>query len=887
MSLDWILQGRYMGPSEARGNRAYGGEDVSSTCLGRAEWLTVPVSLDASRALNYFFSSDLQYLGGTGMNGSVETGSVNKQAINRVVHFMNNVYMLAGDRIYKYDELSKTWNTSLVIADKDGTATNSIGLYPVFTNNKPKLITAFKTTSGGVWQSLQLNGLSNTWSSGNTGNPSVGATDIDGGILNEIQHNNRIYFIDSDTTNIGWYDFQENEFGSTIWSDTVRHPMDFCTYESGLYCFNKDDSRNHNLHRIDENPNTTVMVGNPIILRNGLAGPDGEQNNAALSTTNNLEARNLLFTDNVRVDADGKPVLWALCMAEADTAGTGGAGASDNGVAWTALVLDGAGNFTGANMSSDANFYSNPFKMGKNQVGAGEEYIAKPEHTVFRLFLDQREREVNNYTAIHCMSRWGGYCGGAPTAYLYAGGGGDFNYLAYWQWNGGGAPGFPLTNWAGPAAWDYMYAQKEGRHRAFPHEKIGGGARSSVLLSDGNQNIDIVFRGTDTTNEDGVMRIFYNLLTTPGVPNGTNVSVKWYYDKKLHAPETQCVPTGTSHGTIGGLRATNIPADSGTLFYFDWHVLSNNIGYGKKINLNGVVLTAESTTAALTDPTDLSGLTFWLEADDETTIDSGVVNKRVSEWRDKSGDGLVSGVIQPVLANRPTYLPRWENGIGGVRFDSSASEFMFATGTPIDFEPCTTFVIYKPGQPSSLTQTIFSISDDDSFYTWDTDMGGPADEPSGTIVTNGEFYSVRTSGNVGSDYDILLSSQDLYRTNQGTLQRDLVVESGAIRDKAKLVWWREDSFQSRANIHPSGSYPSGLEQTVNVNTDGIVTPSGFVNAANTTVGRFTGAKLSGVYPSAGEYYNGTIYEIATYNRTLFDLEVERFVLYASGKYNLV
>ncbi len=879
MSFDWILHARYMGPGAGRGNKGYGGEDESSSCLGRAEAFLVGYNLDVSRNLNYFTSAP-SYLGNAGLTGTSEDGNLNKHAINRAVHFMNNVYVLLGENVYIYDEVAGTWSISLVLTGKDGTRTNSLGLYPVFIKDVPHLITAWHTTSD-VWQSARLNGDTNTWTLGNTANilSTLGPIDIDGGVLNEIQHKSKIYFLTAGLLDIGWYDFVTDAFGQIVWGATVRHPMDFVTYNSELYCLNKDASRNINLHKITLG-GTTLVLG-PVIGRFGDQGPDGEQQGAALSTTNNFEGRNLLFVDNVRVDTNGEPVLWAMNQTHADTGGTA---ISDFGLSFRALATGVAGDLdNAAGFSPNAGFWSNPFKMGQNQVGAGEDFIPKDEDMTMRCFIDQRERELapGNISRVHCSTRFGGFCATpSQNGSLYYGGGGDFGYLVNWTWLGGGAPGSDLQNVGGPASWSPVYGLKEARHRSPPHEKIGGGARSSVILPDGNKNIDIVFRGTDTTDQDGVMRIYYRFITTSGVPNGTNVAVKWFFDKNLHAPETQCVPTGTSHGSIDvfGQQAVSIPADSGTLFWFDWHVKSNNLPYGTVINLNAVVVANEIETTALNDPTDLQGLTLWLEADDQAAFTSGV-NGRVSAWEDKSGAGLISGVFQDDPASQPLYIDNANNLLGGIEFLAASGSFLFSSGSPVEFEPHTTLVIFEissvPGQPG---QTVFSMSND-----------GP---PTGPIAGTGEFYSVEISGDASSEASILMAGQDLFRTDVGTPERQIKLDLfNPFISEAKIAWWREDSFQAFANFFPDGSEPSGLVQTTNSAEQGLVTPSGLANVSgvsigNTTVGRFSGAQESGVYTDAGKYFTGRIYEIATYNRALFPLEIDRFILYASGKYSL-
>ena len=884
MSYEGILHARYMDAATIRGNLTYGNSVIINLCGFQKEGANIGIDRDVSRSSNNYFSGDDKvYLDGVGIAGTVETSNVNKQAINRVVNFMNNVYALFGNNIYIYDQVLKTWSVSLALAGKNAARTNSIGLYPVFIGNAPHLITAWNTTSA-TWQSAKLNGLTGVWTLGATSTTVFDPSDSSGGILNEVQHQDRIYFIDSNTTTIGWYDFLLDTFGTISWSGTVRHPMDFVTFNEELWCLNKDDSLNINLHKIHKT--FTELLGLDVMSRGGPAGVGGIQANSALSTTNNFEGRNFLFVDNVRRDIDDKPVMWCENIAHGVIEGSVH---SKHGIVFAPFVYDGAGLITGANISSpNGAFLSNPFKIGANQEGSGddEEHISKVEESVFRIFVDQRERELSpgGISAINCSSRFSiGCAGGDAFAGVAAGGGGDFSLMVNWNWLGGGSPDGTLRSWGGLASWDFTGGQVEARQRAYPHEKIGGGARSSVILLDGNKNIDIVFRGTDTTDQDGVMRIFYQLITTDGVPNGTNVSVKWYYDDNLHAPESQITPSGTSHGSVSGIEIVSIAADSGQLYHFDWDILAVSLPYGKKINLNGVVRTADATTTPINSPEDLSGLSLWLEADDETTISSGVGGP-ISEWRDKSG-GSLTGLQQANGSQQPVFVPGANNGLGGVSFTSANSEYLFASGSPLVHEPFTTFVIFEPSSVGSR-QTMFSISDDDVFYTWERSPGAG---PSGTIVGSGEFYNVETSGDVGS---VILSSQDLRRTNDGILPRELPLVSGAIINEAKLVWWREEVIQSRANYHPDGAFPSGLEQTVNIITQGQVSPSGFIDSSgnlhsNTTVGRFSGAQLSGVYNDVGKYFDGTIYEIATYNRTLFDLEIDRFVLYASGKYNLV
>ena len=113
------------------------------------------------------------------------------------------------------------------------------------------------------------------------------------------------------------------------------------------------------------------------------------------------------------------------------------------------------------------------------------------------------------------------------------------------------------------------------------------------------------------------------------------------------------------------------------------------------------------------------------------------------------------------------------------------------------------------------------------------------------------------------------------------------MKGAALANNARIVWWAEDAYRGFGGWHPSGLVPSGtLSSDGLVSPSGLSDPSGTTSLGNTTAGRFSGAQISGVYSGAGQSFDGIIYEIATYNRSLFALEIDRFVLYASGKYNL-
>jgi hypothetical protein len=839
-----------MTPAVQVGSATYGGGGSQGACLdqNKQEAPLTSATADVSRSTILYFPSSV-YLGNTGITGVIESSNINKQALNRSVNFLNDVYTLIGNAIYKYVPESGLFETSLVLTGKDGTRTNSIGLYPVWVNNKSTLITAWNTT-GSTWRYAKLDDTGQ-WTVGPTSSV-VNPSDANGGILHEIQHEKKIYFVDSGTTTIYWFDYQDERFGSTSWSSTVRHPMDFCVFGNDLYALNKDASSNINIHRIDGTSTTNVATYNRTV-QSGFSDI-----NSALTTTNNFEGRALLFVDNV-FDT-GNPVMHSFYMAhgvgnEANIPGP----ETDHGISTLSFTHNADGTLTNIDAIHPGlaiAFPANPWKMMQNQTG-GEEFrfgdpVRKDEGLVLRCFVDQKNRELDlsDSTNIGCMARMS--MGGCTPG---EGGGGDFTNLQYFGHEGSGVI-IRSDNQPASFRWDGFPA-KQSRHRAFAHEKIGGGARYWEL-NGGNRLANIEFRGLENTPANGVVRIKYRLTTTADAPSGTNVSVRWFYDRNLHAPESFCTLVSTSDGSLSGnFIATSIPlADKE--YFVDWDAKADGAPRNQLTYLNGQVATALSAVTAITDPTDLTGLTLWLEANDQTTITSGV-NGEVSDWRDKSGAAIISGVSQTGIA-RPTWIENANNGLAGIEFISSSGHYMFESGSPITGDPMTTIVIYEP---SSLTgrQNIASFANDNPFVPI-----------SGVIWTDVNHYSIFASGD-GQAIVVKPNGTGILST------RELGIASGARPNAAKVAIWREVEFQSLLQFAPSGD-----EVEIFDTSGDLPSPSGL---SNTTIGRFSGSFISGIYPSAGENFDGTVYEVAVYNRQLFDLEVERFILYAQNKYTLL
>jgi len=859
--LQAVLQARYMTPPVEVGTSTYGAGEIGSACLDITKQENPLTShiIDAARSSILYFNPNI-YLGGTfeGMGGAVEASNINKQAINRGANFLNTAYVLIGDRVYEYVQESGVWTDSVILTGKTGTETNSIGLYPIFLYNTPFLVTAWNT-GGSNWRFAKLDGNTNVWTVSADMTGPFNPLDSDGGILTEHQHRNRIYFIDSNTTTIGFYDFENDGFGTIAWSDTVRHPMDFCTFGRDFYCLNKDASNNIRVHRIEQTFTTIVATYG----RTSQAPPLPDIG-AALTTTNNFEGRPLLFVDNV-FDS-GNPLMYTEYVAEANGGAQFPADETNHGLRPQYYTHNTDGSLTNKTVAGApaGAFQANPLKMMQNQEGASEfNGTRKGEGIVLRCFVDQKNRDLDlsDQTNISVASRFSVGCQAGN------GGGGDFGNLWYHKFEGSGTAPLFLDILRGdgqPASFLPLgFPAKATRHRALVHEKIGGGGRYYELNSSSQRLANIVFRGLETTAQDGVVRIKYTLQTSLGTPSGTNVSVRWFYDDNQHAPESLCTLVGTSDGAISGLLATSIPIEDKE-YHVDWDARGDGATRNVRINLNGQVQTALSATAAITDPTNLPGLTFWLEANDETTITSGMAGD-ISEWRDKSNVPLISGVSQTDIASRPIFVPNSNNGNGGVQFTTSSGQYLFASGSAINAGLMTTVVIYDTNI-SVARKTLVSFSNDETFFPSGVGLGLQfSDADHHTMSTSGvsEFLVTETQDNV---HRVLLDPT-----------RTLSIASGG-RVGAKVGIWRDVPFNARLQFAPGGNPEVEIFEVGN-----SVEPSG---VSNTTVGRFSGAINSGVYPVAGDYFDGIIYEVAVYNRELFDIEIERFIKYAEAKYIL-
>jgi len=896
--LDWVLYCRYFWPPAEQGSNNYGDEKSGSNCNTRNEKAPVGSQIDVSRNTYDYFSNDTNVFLGEISSGTEESSNINKQAVNRAVNFMGKDYVLIGDGIYVYNDDTLTWDLSQIATGKTPASTSCLGLYPAYFNDAPHLTTAWSVSDTSTWFYAIMNGNTNVWAIGSfgAGGNGLAPDDSEGGILTEIQHKDRIYYLTSASGEIGFYNYRTKTGGTFSISQESRHPMDFCSFQNNLYLINHDGSDDIQILQVkpsglEDGGSTKFQVNLTTAEASDIGGVFvGE----SINNNNDFEGRPLIFVDNIydSGNVDGLhpggpgPTMWTYYVAAAETAGwddmTESTNQTNHGLRAVPFRLDENGDLVDVSATNMVTgFRSKPFRLGQDQeeshnsdnflleiLGLDEYKQRKDEKMVLRVFMDQKERgsDGTGKSAIVVSTRFSGQkCDNRSH------GGGDFTNLLYHAFrgsgnvDGGSHPTAPSKN--GPHSFEFLgLPAKEARHRGAPHGMLGGGSRHSEVDNNGNRLADIVFRGAIPTKVDGELRVSYSIIPSSGNPEGNSVdTVRWWYDNNHHAPETPCIITATSHGSISGIEIKNIIVASGTTYWFEWNAKAAGIRRNDYFPLVGQLTLNPPVPLVIDDPTDISSLEGWWNGNNADMIID--MDGLVSSWTD-----YASGIflVQSDLTKQPVFLPRGVGEPPGVGFiDDSPGDFLFASGSPIDGSPCTVFMIYEPSGITGGRDTMWSLSND---------------HPASGAITAHEYYSVTLSG-VSEPYDMGLEDLDTGSTFSGKGTRNLTLPSGGEASKIRFAVWRNISFESAGQLFPGG-HP---EFETNVEVDGSIEPTGL---GNITFGRFTGSldvwttPPSGTYLGAGDYFNGIIFEVGFYSRALANIEIDRLRVYAEDKYNL-
>lgn len=248
--------------------------------------------------------------------------------------------------------------------------------------------------------------------------------------------------------------------------------------------------------------------------------------------------------------------------------------------------------------------------------------------------------------------------------------------------------------------------------------------------------------------------------------------------------------------------------------------------------LNGGATIVSSTllgdSSAISDPSNVSGLHLWLDANDETTI-TQTANK-ISQWNDKSGNNY--NLTQGISGSQPELKP---NGYGlrnTVLFDG-ADDFM-TTNIPGTLDEMTVFIVSKYNQ---LNQ---GSGDFDYLYSYGTNSANQ-------LVS----LARRASGSFDDDY---------YLFDGGTTLNGPNLDGQVFTTHVQRI-------NNTATFHEY--FKNGVSEVV---TDNDVA---FSVSGTFDLGRY----LTGTH-----YLDGEIAEIIIYNRSLNNTERETIETYLTQKW---
>ena len=142
---------------------------------------------------------------------------------------------------------------------------------------------------------------------------------------------------------------------------------------------------------------------------------------------------------------------------------------------------------------------------------------------------------------------------------------------------------------------------------------------------------------------------------------------------------------------------------------------------------------------AITDPTEISNLELWLDAEQGVFSDAGSTpagdTDDVQQWNDQSGNNRHAS--QATSGNRPVFRTGILNGKPVIRFTRSASEVLQGDFGADFTQPNTMIVVFK----RNGTTTGSSTSDQQQFVSVDLDAGGG-------VEVNHSLYHAHFSGGV-------------------------------------------------------------------------------------------------------------------------------------------
>jgi hypothetical protein len=527
-------------------------------------------------------------LSGLGVPG--ETDSVNKNPINRVCLFENEIHNIGQGRWDRQDETTGSWVSVVNLNHYQvNTAYQNIGLYPVFNQvtNKRYLVTAYLTSTVGnaTWVGIAYNKDDNIVTSGLITSQSQGASHTDFS-PQDCQLGNDIYFVGSNTDGRLMI---LNGLNLEISGDTLtgmNRPVDLCAYSGSVYAAYRD---------------TTVLgVGGSGVVTIGrvIAGrvkkilhlpfedlsasfPSNPELGYAVTVNTDIpQQKCVLFVDNNPITATGVvPDMWLY-------------------------------------------YWNMPQKHPSTVPETFFQGAGIPGWSVWRLrgdglgglsVIEQDDELMGNWRA------------GYPTllAFPWTQGGSAGilsvcdNYPGWFVTNPeksfltlrplGGEPGQTHRQWdfdppnspASIAGVTILGLTK----MSYSQDKLGGGARwspaaTSTTTGDDVNIFDIAYTsGHFVGPNNDSWRIHFKLMPSTayhagyrGVA-GAGMSVRWYYDK-FHAPNKRCTlssPGNSSHGTATNDQVNGLTLSSGVDYWVDWNYRADNFGPNDRLYLCGLL----------------------------------------------------------------------------------------------------------------------------------------------------------------------------------------------------------------------------------------------------------------------------------------------------------
>jgi len=406
-------------------------------------------------------------------SGSVENPDIWKSPINRVCKARGKAYFVIGGSVYVYDqEIDEEWRPSISLNGTRDIEGRNTGIYPVIITGVPHLILAHQQGASSTWQGLRYNLVTETWSSGVTA--SLFQLDDKRGVTAEILHNNRLYFVGTQSQ-MAYFDPANNQLTNVTIGDSVDPPIDLCTFRNQLYFLAQNNTDNeYQIHQVQgSNTAKVIAVGTAA---NGFPPVQ----------TLNREGRFSLFVDNFFQDP-GRLVANIVYKTATNQFAT---------------VLE----------LSDAN----------GDIGFQKEYsswntspLTSTESGLYRVLADSQSLfdvgtpagDVNLYQMAGALD------GPGEQGYRYNGeaGGTLFHNI--------------VTQWA--QAWSHE--KIGGGSRYFQ--------RNELFLGAGNGQADIVLRNVASGVSPNRLTLTYELLPTPAQPAGTPVAIRWFFDDRGHQPK--------------------------------------------------------------------------------------------------------------------------------------------------------------------------------------------------------------------------------------------------------------------------------------------------------------------------------------------------------------